>query len=301
MSNLGAAPTNATLDVEYGGTGAVTLTDHGILVGSGTVAIDAITVGAAGEVLIGQAGADPDFSSDIVLGTASTTDGSVTLYAAGGANFSKFQPGAVSADITYTLPADTPAASEVLKVTSYNAGAAVLEWASDTGGSAAGAAGAIQLSDGSGNFATDTDFAYDTASGTLSIDNITAKNAAEWRSGNTDADALKIGAYDVDGTAFAPFLTLTSGDTPTLTVNGLMTFDDGINMAFDTTNGTQIGTANTQKIGFFGTTPVVQPSAYSITNAGTDRAYDADATTIDEIADTLGTLVADLQSLGILG
>ena len=42
-------------------------------------------------------------------------------------------------------------------------------------------------------------------------------------------------------------------------------------------------------------------SAYTPTNVTTDRAYDANATTIDELADVLGTLIADLQSAGILG
>lgn len=42
-------------------------------------------------------------------------------------------------------------------------------------------------------------------------------------------------------------------------------------------------------------------SAYTITNVTTDRSYDANATTLDEIADTLGTLIADLQARGICG
>jgi hypothetical protein len=54
------------------------------------------------------------------------------------------------------------------------------------------------------------------------------------------------------------------------------------------------------KIGFFGVTPVVRPSAYTITNGTTDRTYDANATTIDELADVIYTIIADLQSLGLL-
>jgi len=41
--------------------------------------------------------------------------------------------------------------------------------------------------------------------------------------------------------------------------------------------------------------------AYTPTNVTTDRSYDANATTIDEIADVLGTLIADLQTTGIIG
>jgi hypothetical protein len=53
-------------------------------------------------------------------------------------------------------------------------------------------------------------------------------------------------------------------------------------------------------LGFYGATPIVQPAAYTPTNVTTDRAYDANATTIDELADVLGTLIADLQGLGLL-
>lgn len=41
-------------------------------------------------------------------------------------------------------------------------------------------------------------------------------------------------------------------------------------------------------------------SAYTVTNVTTDRTYDADATTVDELGDVLGTLIADLKSKGIL-
>jgi hypothetical protein len=49
-------------------------------------------------------------------------------------------------------------------------------------------------------------------------------------------------------------------------------------------------------------TTLLNPTAGwgSITNVTTDRVYDANSTSIDEIADVLGTLVADLVSQGIL-
>lgn len=40
---------------------------------------------------------------------------------------------------------------------------------------------------------------------------------------------------------------------------------------------------------------------YTPTNVTTDRSYDANATTIDELADVLGTLIADLQTRGLVG
>lgn len=39
---------------------------------------------------------------------------------------------------------------------------------------------------------------------------------------------------------------------------------------------------------------------YTITNVTTDRSYDANATTLDEVADALGTLVADLRTIGLV-
>jgi hypothetical protein len=65
--------------VSSGGTGQVTLTDHGVLVGSGTAAIDALAVGATGQVLRGATGADPAFGQ-VVL----TTDVTGTLPVANG-------------------------------------------------------------------------------------------------------------------------------------------------------------------------------------------------------------------------
>jgi hypothetical protein len=40
--------------------------------------------------------------------------------------------------------------------------------------------------------------------------------------------------------------------------------------------------------------------SYTITNVVTDRAYDANATTVDELADVLGTLISDLTTRGVI-
>lgn len=54
-------------------------------------------------------------------------------------------------------------------------------------------------------------------------------------------------------------------------------------------------------IGFYGVTPVAQSAAYSVSNVTTDRTYDANSYTTDELADVLGTLIADLKLTGIIG
>lgn len=40
---------------------------------------------------------------------------------------------------------------------------------------------------------------------------------------------------------------------------------------------------------------------YTPTNVVTDRSYDADATSVAELADVLGTLIADLQEKKVIG
>jgi hypothetical protein len=65
------------LAVAHGGTGASTLTDHGVLVGSDADAITALTVGTNGQILIGSSGADPVFA------TLSAGDGLTSTIGAG--------------------------------------------------------------------------------------------------------------------------------------------------------------------------------------------------------------------------
>jgi hypothetical protein len=42
-------------------------------------------------------------------------------------------------------------------------------------------------------------------------------------------------------------------------------------------------------------------AAYTPTNVTTDRAYNANSTDVAELADVLGTLIADLQAQGLIG
>ena len=53
-------------------------------------------------------------------------------------------------------------------------------------------------------------------------------------------------------------------------------------------------------IGFFGVPVVARAAAYTVTNRTADRAYDADATTVAELADVLGTVIDDLRNYGLL-
>ncbi len=63
MATKNAIDSNIPVEVSKGGTGAATLTDHGVLVGSGTGAITPLVVGATGELLVGVTGSDPAFNT----------------------------------------------------------------------------------------------------------------------------------------------------------------------------------------------------------------------------------------------
>jgi hypothetical protein len=72
--NITDAP---TFPVANGGTGAVTLTQYGVLVGAGTSAVSGITAGTTGQVLLGSTGANPAFGTlavGYVTGAAATAD-----------------------------------------------------------------------------------------------------------------------------------------------------------------------------------------------------------------------------------
>ena len=86
----------------------------------------------------------------------------------------------------------------------------------------------------------------------------------------------------------------------TISGAGLTTWEDALNIAFGTTTGTKIGTATSQKIGFWNVTPIIQPttavaSATFVANAGTTV---NDASTFDGY--TLGKVVKALRNIGLL-
>lgn len=68
----------SALDVSEGGTGLSTITDHGVMLGSGTGAVTPTAVGATNQIFIGQTGADPIWSNNIdVPGTLDVTGAAV--------------------------------------------------------------------------------------------------------------------------------------------------------------------------------------------------------------------------------
>lgn len=54
------------------------------------------------------------------------------------------------------------------------------------------------------------------------------------------------------------------------------------------------------RVGFYNTTPSAQSTGWSVSNLTTDKSYDADSTTTDELADVLGTLISELKTKGLI-
>lgn len=95
------------------------------------------------------------------------------------------------------------------------------------------------------------------------------------------------------GSSVGSYLSLGGG-----TLTGDLTFADGINVVVNTSTGTKIGSAATQKLGFWNATPVVQPSSANQT-ALTDStggsvadATLADAATAATLTDNTGGSVS---------
>lgn len=59
--------------------------------------------------------------------------------------------------------------------------------------------------------------------------------------------------------------------------------------------------ASADALGFYNATPVAQSTGWTVTNETSDKVLDADSTTLDEVADVLGTLIETLKTVGILG
>ncbi|HVT27662.1 MAG TPA: hypothetical protein VHE81_06550 [Lacipirellulaceae bacterium] len=96
-----------TLSVARGGIGVGTLASHGVLLGQGTSAVTATSVGADGSILAGNTGADPTFKTlASVLDFISSTQGTI-LYR-GASAWSALAPGASGEVLSSGGPAADP-------------------------------------------------------------------------------------------------------------------------------------------------------------------------------------------------
>jgi hypothetical protein len=59
--------------------------------------------------------------------------------------------------------------------------------------------------------------------------------------------------------------------------------------------------ASIDGLGFFSATPVAQSTGWSVSNETTTKSFDANATSLNELADVVGTLIEQLKTYGLLG
>jgi len=85
----------------------------------------------------------------------------------------------------------------------------------------------------------------------------------------TVTDSLPTTAHIRLAVVVAGASTITSITDARIAFNIVGTVLDGTNWTFGTSTGTQIGTATTQKLGFYGKTPIVQPTMGTATASST--------------------------------
>lgn len=86
------------------------------------------------------------------------------------------------------------------------------------------------------------------------------------------------------------------------TFSGALTLADAKNIILGSTTGSQFGTAATQKLGFWGATPIVQKIGYGIPTGNVQTASFPGATaTLLQTSQELAQLLLDLKAAGIIG
>jgi len=111
--------------VNAGGTGAESLTDHGVLVGSGVGAITPLAVGTDGQVLIGSTGADPVFAS------VTAGDGITLTPGAGSLEISADQDGVVKGWVNFDENTAIQGSFNVSSLTDIATGKTQVNWDTD--------------------------------------------------------------------------------------------------------------------------------------------------------------------------
>lgn len=127
---------------------------------------------------------------------------------------------------------------------------------------------------------------------------IASDGAAE--SGANAGSGLSIRRYADNGTALGEVLYI-ARSSGTIVSQSSISIADAKNIVVGSTTGTQIGTASTQKIGFFGNTPVVKPSALTAADNATINTGDAASdTAITNMRLRILQIETRLQALGLI-
>jgi hypothetical protein len=144
-----------------------------------------------------------------------------------------------------------------------------------TRGTVGGSSTIVNSEDGIG------DISFQAADGSELVESARISAAVDGTPGANDMPGRLVFSVTADGSA-------SPTEALRISSNRAITVSDGGNVVLGTTTGTKIGTATTQKLGFYNATPVVQPAAV------------ADATDAASVITQLNDLLARLRTLGII-
>lgn len=209
-----ATGVSGQLPVGSGGTGASTLTIHGLLIGNTTSAINAMAAGTAGQIVTsGGASADPAWTTTTY--PADVNKGDVLVASAD--HVIGVQNGAVTAG--WVLTANGSGTAPTFQA---NSGGGIGTLNGDSG-SISGPTITIAGGAGCTTSAATTTLTVDVDKAQTAMTSIDFANAGRIGTGTTAADTLLLQAYDVDGTTYTTFATLTANNTPTMDLASAVT------------------------------------------------------------------------------
>jgi len=220
-AKLSALTLDTALPVASGGTGASTLTDGGVVVGSGTGAVTSLGQATNGQLIVGSTGADPVLAT-LTGGaniTVTNTAGAISIAASGLGSGTVQSVSGTGTENGITLTSDGDSVNPTLTLGGAltGVGNAQLSNSSVTLGTTTVALGATAASLAGLTTVTATSF-----SGSFNGDFTGTTNLPDLTSGN----GLTGGPYD--GAAVATFAVQADGSTLSVGASGVKVADSGI-------------------------------------------------------------------------